>query len=150
MFKTKIHEMLTGSRALYLAYDQGLEHGPTDFNLENVDPFYFLDIAEKGKYNGAILHHGIAEKYYQSYKQNLKLIVKLNGKTNIAKVDPYSYDFRREIEAIIKQIMNNFEDSNLNKIVKLYKELDRNKSYSTNLDNLMMKDSKINIEYDNL
>ena len=90
MFRTKMYRLLSGGRTLILAYDQGLEHGPTDFNLDNVNPNYILDIAEKGGYNAVVLHHGIAEKYYQNYRDRLRLILKLNGKTNIAKVDPYA------------------------------------------------------------
>lgn len=90
MFRTKMYRLLSGGRSLILAYDQGLEHGPTDFNLDNVNPNYFLDIAEKGGFNAVVLHHGIAEKYYQNYRDRLRLILKLNGKTNIAKVEPYS------------------------------------------------------------
>lgn len=90
MFKTKIYRILTNGKALFLAYDQGLEHGPTDFNLQNIDPNYVLDIAEKGGYNAVILQHGIAEKYYQSYRNKVRLILKLNGKTSIPKIEPYS------------------------------------------------------------
>lgn len=90
MFRTKMYRLLSGGRALFLAYDQGLEHGPTDFNLDNINPNYVLDIAEKGGYNAFICHHGLAEKYYQNYRDRVKLILKLNGKTNLAQVAPYS------------------------------------------------------------
>ena len=90
MFRTKMYRLLSGGRALFLACDQGLEHGPKDFNMDNINPNYILDLAEKGGFNGVIFQHGIAEKYYQSYKDRIRLIVKLNGKTNIPKVDPYS------------------------------------------------------------
>ncbi|MBN2111682.1 fructose-bisphosphate aldolase [Candidatus Woesearchaeota archaeon] len=90
MFKTKMYRLLTGGRSLILAYDQGLEHGPTDFNLKNIDPNYILDIAEKGGYNALVFQRGLAEKYYQNYRDKVRLILKLNGKTSIAKVEPYS------------------------------------------------------------
>ena len=90
MFRTKMYRILSGGRTLILAYDQGLEHGPADFNLDNINPNYILDIAEKGGYNALVLHNGIAEKYYQNYRDRIRLIVKLNGKTNIPNVDPYS------------------------------------------------------------
>ena len=36
--KIKINKILKRGKALYLAYDQGLEHGPsTDFNDENIN-----------------------------------------------------------------------------------------------------------------
>ena len=49
---------------MFLAYDHGLEHGPSDFNDVNVDPNYILDIAVKGSFGAVILQKGIAEKYY--------------------------------------------------------------------------------------
>lgn len=78
-------------KALFLAYDQGLEHGPTDFNEDNVDPQKILDIAESGYFTGVILQKGLAEKYYFGSQHQVPLIVKLNGKTNLIKgQDPYS------------------------------------------------------------
>ena len=78
-------------RAMYLAYDQGLEHGPTDFNDDNVNPLYILDIALKGKYNAIVFQKGIAEKYNNEIKKSkVPLIVKLNGKTSLYKGEPYS------------------------------------------------------------
>ncbi|MFH1650089.1 MAG: fructose-bisphosphate aldolase [Candidatus Woesearchaeota archaeon] len=83
-------KLLLKNRALFLAYDQGLEHGPRDFNLQNSDPKYILDIALEGKYTGVILQNGLAEKYYHEHYRDVPLIVKLNGKTEIPKVNPIS------------------------------------------------------------
>lgn len=71
-----------------LAYDQGFEHGPVDFNDTNVDPQQIIDIGEQaGVFTGIIYHEGIAEKY----KTSLPLIIKLNGKTKLHPTeDPYS------------------------------------------------------------
>ena len=66
-----------------------MEHGPADFNLKNIDPDYFLNIAEKGKFSAVVLHHGIAEKYYSNINK-VPLLIKLNGKTNIPKIEPIS------------------------------------------------------------
>lgn len=79
-------------KMLLLAYDQGMEHGPTDFNDESIDPYYILEIGIRGGFTGIIFQKGVAEKYYdQKYQQALPLIVKLNGKTNLVKTEePYS------------------------------------------------------------
>ena len=78
-------------RALFLAYDQGMEHGPTDFDDESVDPAKILKIADSGYFTGVILQKGIAEKYFFGKNYKVPLIVKLNGKTNLIKdEDPYS------------------------------------------------------------
>ena len=81
---------MTNNRCILLAYDQGLEHGPTDFDEANFDPKYILDIAKKGRYDGIILHHGTAEKYYGSHYHSVPLIIKLNGKTKLLNGDPIS------------------------------------------------------------
>jgi len=88
--KLQMQKIMHNERSLFLAYDQGLEHGPTDFNLNNVNPDYVLKIAENGKYNAVILHQGVAEKYYDKHNTTVPLIVKLNGKTNLVKSDPVS------------------------------------------------------------
>jgi len=80
-------------RAMFLAYDQGMEHGPEkDFDDENVDPQKILEIAEEGQFTGVIFQKGIAEKYYDPKINKVPLIVKLNGKTGLrADLDePYS------------------------------------------------------------
>ena len=93
-----LSRIMKKGKALYLAYDQGLEHGPTDFNDKNVDPDYILDIAEKGKVNGIVFQKGIAEKYYKNRK--VPLILKLNGKTNLIKGDPIARQLCTVKEAI--------------------------------------------------
>lgn len=91
MLKTHISRLMTEDKTLILAYDQGLEHGPSaDFDLKNVDPQYVLDIAEKGRYNAIALQNGVAEKYYHGLSRKIPLIVKLNGKTNMPKIEPFS------------------------------------------------------------
>lgn len=88
-------------KALFLAYDQGLEHGPSDFNDKTVDPNYIIDIAKKGKYNALIFQKGIAEKYNLEIKKSkIPLIIKLNGKTNLLKGDPISQQICSVEEAV--------------------------------------------------
>lgn len=89
-------------KALFLAYDQGMEHGPSDFNDENADPANIVEIGLTGGFSGIIFQKGIAEKYYKSeYKKTLPLIVKLNGKTNLnTDPDPYSPQICTVSEAI--------------------------------------------------
>lgn len=92
MKKVKLNKIMSRGKMIYLAYDQGLEHGPTgDFNDKNVDPLYIIEIAKKGKYNGVVFQKGIAEKYNEEIKASgIPLIVKLNGKTNLSKGEPIS------------------------------------------------------------
>jgi len=82
---------MKNGKALFLSYDQGLEHGPTDFNDRNVDPLYILNIAKQGGYQGIVFQKGIAEKYQKEIKKSkVPLILKLNGKTKIYKGEPIS------------------------------------------------------------
>lgn len=86
-----LESITKNGKAIFLAYDQGMEHGPTDFNEESVDPKKVLKIADSGYFTGVILQKGIAENYYDSKEYRVPLIVKLNGKTNLLKdQDPYS------------------------------------------------------------
>ncbi len=88
--KIDVQKLLRDDKAIFLAYDQGLEHGPTDLNLKTVDPTYILDIALDGGFNGIILQHGLAEKYYHGAYKDIPLILKLNGKTKLPHVEPNS------------------------------------------------------------
>lgn len=87
-----LDKITTNGKALFLAYDQGIEHGPSDFDDQNIDPNYILKIGVDGGYNAVIFQKGIAEKYYNNeFKNKIPLILKLNGKTNLVKdQDPYA------------------------------------------------------------
>tara|TARA_Y100000310_G_scaffold327843_1_gene394818 strand:- start:7952 stop:8704 length:753 start_codon:yes stop_codon:yes gene_type:complete len=89
-------------KAIYLAYDQGLEHGPEmDFNDKNADPLYILDIAKRGKFNGVVFQKGIAEKYNKEIKASkVPLILKLNGKTKLVKGEPLSAQIANVKDAV--------------------------------------------------
>ncbi len=90
MLLPRLNQILKNGKAVFLAYDQGLEHGPKDFNLTNVNPEYILDIALEGKFDGVILQNGIAEKYYHGPYKDIPLIVKLNGKSSLTHISPFS------------------------------------------------------------
>ncbi len=99
--KPKLNKLLRKGKAMFLAYDQGIEHGPADFNDKNVDPNYIINIAKKGKYTGVVFQKGIAEKYNSEIKKSkIPLIVKLNGKTNLVKGEPLSTQLCTVEEAI--------------------------------------------------
>jgi class I fructose-bisphosphate aldolase len=85
-------KLLKNNHCLFLAYDQGFEHGPTDFDDKSVDPKYILSIAnDSGAYTGIIFHEGIAQSYYDKAKETVPLIIKVNGKTSLhPDEEPYS------------------------------------------------------------
>jgi class I fructose-bisphosphate aldolase len=87
----KLNSLLTNGKAVFLALDQGLEHGPGDFNYKNINPEYVFDIAKKGEFNALILQKGLAIKYHDNYRYKIPLILKLNGKTSLPNnVEPYA------------------------------------------------------------
>lgn len=71
--------------ALFLPYDQGLEHGPRDFFANPVasDPRYVIRLAVEGGFNGVVLQIGLARKFFWEYAGEIPLVLKLNGKTDI-------------------------------------------------------------------
>lgn len=81
-------------RVMLLAYDQGFEHGPTDFDEKSVDPGYIMEIAKSGHYTGVIFQEGVAARYYPLASLGQAdlppLIVKLNGKTSFQGEEPLS------------------------------------------------------------
>jgi len=86
--RKNLEQLFNNKKVMFLAYDQGLEHGPEDFNELNFDPNFIISIAIKGKFDGLIVHKGIAEKYRENYNGKVPLILKLNGKTKLSR-NPY-------------------------------------------------------------
>ncbi len=83
---------LGNGTAIFLPYDQGLEHGPRDFfaNPAASDPRYVIKLALEGGFNGIAIQIGLAEKFYWEYAGEVPLVLKLNGKTDIPAIDPLS------------------------------------------------------------
>ena len=84
------NNIFKNGKTAILAYDQGFEHGPIDFNSRNVDPQYIFDIAIEGGYDALAVQAGIAKHYYAGSNTRIPLIVKLNGKTRFDNKDPLS------------------------------------------------------------
>lgn len=88
-------------RVLILAMDQGLEHGPSDFDSRNINPEYVLDIASRGGFTGLALQKGIAKHYKECWSGKVPLVLKLNGRTNIVpKEEIYSSQVASVKEAV--------------------------------------------------
>ncbi|MEM3851540.1 MAG: aldolase [Methanomassiliicoccales archaeon] len=82
----RMSRFMRNGKSLILAYDQGIEHGPTDFDTRNVDPAYVVDIANRGEFDAFACQKGIAEKYHE--KLEIPLLLKLNAKTAIYGGEP--------------------------------------------------------------
>src|SRR5215468_1725178 len=85
LFRILFQHGLCNGTALFLPYDQGLEHGPRDFfaNPAAADPAYITKLAVEAGFNGIVLNIGLAEKFYWDYAGEIPLVLKLNGKTEI-------------------------------------------------------------------
>ena len=93
-------------KILILAYDHGLEHGPIDFtNLpETMDPESIFDLACHDAVTALAVQKGIAEAYYPSYKNDVNLLAKINGTSNLWTGEPnssvnWSVDYAVELGA---------------------------------------------------
>lgn len=99
--KARLSRIMKNGKILILAMDQGLEHGPSDFNEKNIDPDYVLDIAVKGGFTGMALQKGIAYQYMENYAGKVPLILKLNGRTSFnPKENVYSSPVAQVKEAV--------------------------------------------------
>ena len=95
--KARLHRILYRSglgngTAMFLPYDHGLEHGPRDFagNPASADPRYVIKLAVDGGFNGVAIQIGLARKFYWDYAGEVPLVLKLNGKSEIPAIDPFS------------------------------------------------------------
>ncbi|MEF8773337.1 MAG: class I fructose-bisphosphate aldolase [Halobacteriales archaeon] len=72
-------------KVLILAYDHGLEHGPTDFDPqpETMDPAAVFDIATHDAVTSLAVQKGVAEAFYPSYEDDVDLLAKVNGTSNL-------------------------------------------------------------------
>lgn len=93
-------------KILILAYDHGLEHGPTDFTdvPESADPTRTFEAATHSAVTSLAVQKGIAEAYYPSYEDDVDLLLKLNGTSNLWMGEPdtavnCSVDYAAEIGA---------------------------------------------------
>jgi class I fructose-bisphosphate aldolase len=91
---------------LILAYDHGLEHGPVDFEdvPETMNPETVWDVATHDAVSAFAVQKGIAETYYPSYQEDVNLLAKLNGTSNLWMGEPdsavnWSVDYAEEVGA---------------------------------------------------
>ena len=88
MRPVNLNNLVKNGKCLILAYDQGFEHGPVDFNEKNVNPDYVFDIALEGRYNALAVQAGIAEKHHNRHYKDVHILIKLNGKSKYDSRDP--------------------------------------------------------------
>ena len=79
-------------KVLILAYDHGLEHGPVDFEdvPGSADPSRTFEAATHDAVTSIAVQKGIAEAFYESYEDDVDLLMKLNGTSNLWMGEPDS------------------------------------------------------------
>ncbi len=93
-------------KVLILAYDHGLEHGPVDFDdvPESADPARTFEAATHDAVTAIAVQKGVAEAFYPSYSNDVTLLAKLNGTSNLWMGEPdsavnWTVDYARDIGA---------------------------------------------------
>lgn len=83
--------IVRNGNSLILAYDHGLEHGPVDFEPvpESADPRHVFEVAKHDAVTCIAVQKGIAEAYHPDYEDEVNLLVKLNGTSNLWEPEDY-------------------------------------------------------------
>ncbi|RLG18586.1 fructose-bisphosphate aldolase [Candidatus Micrarchaeota archaeon] len=90
-FEKRFGKICRDGKLMLCAMDQGMEHGPRDFNETNINPDYVFEIADKGKFTGMVVQKGVAYKYDYANRYKTPLVLKLNGRTELLpREDVYS------------------------------------------------------------
>ena len=107
--KARLHRILyqhglRNGTAMFLPYDQGLEHGPRDFfdNPVSGDPAYIVKLAVEGGFNGLAIQIGTAEKFFWDYAGEVPLLLKLNGRTEIPPADAPRSPMNASVEDAVR------------------------------------------------
>jgi DhnA family fructose-bisphosphate aldolase class Ia len=79
----RLKEIMRDGKALLLAFDHAVEHGPTAYEGVDLSPERVARIAVEGKADGIIVHVGIAKKIKKIVK-NLPIIVKITARTSLS------------------------------------------------------------------
>ncbi|MDS0258782.1 aldolase [Haloarcula sp. S1CR25-12] len=84
--------LVRNDKTLVLAHDHGVEHGPKQFAgvEERLDPNTIFEMATHDAVTALAVGKGLTETYYPSYKDDVNLLAKLNGGSDLWMGDPYS------------------------------------------------------------
>jgi class I fructose-bisphosphate aldolase len=84
--------LVRDGKILILAMDHGLEHGPVDFEPvpDTIDPETVFDVGTHDAVTAMAVQKGVAEAYHPSYADDVNLLAKLNGTSNLWRGEPDS------------------------------------------------------------
>jgi DhnA family fructose-bisphosphate aldolase class Ia len=78
----KLREIMKDGRAVILAFDHAVEHGPNVYEGIDISPERIAKIAEEGKVDGIIVHIGVAKRI-KKIVSGLPIIVKITARTSL-------------------------------------------------------------------
>lgn len=84
--------MTRDGKAIVLAHDHGLEHGPGAFSAvpERLDPETVFEMATHDAVTAFAVQKGLAKQYYPSYEDSVTLLAKCNGSSSLRQGEPFS------------------------------------------------------------
>ncbi|WP_018258317.1 class I fructose-bisphosphate aldolase [Halomicrobium katesii] len=98
--------LVRNGKTIVLAHDHGLEHGPKQFDgvEERLDPNAVFEMATHDAVTALAVGKGLTETYYPSYDDEVNLLAKLNGGSDLWMGEPYapqnwSVDYAAELGA---------------------------------------------------
>ena len=96
--------ILRDGKSLILAYDHGLEHGPSDFDPapRSRDPSHVFELANHDAVTALAVQKGLAEKYGDTTDTNL--LVKLNGTSDLWSPDDYYSPQNCSVEYAVEEL----------------------------------------------
>ncbi len=70
-------------KAVLLAMDHGIEHGPKDFPAQHLDPKVILEKVVKARIDAIMIPRGLARLTWDVWANRVPIIIKLTGKTSL-------------------------------------------------------------------
>jgi class I fructose-bisphosphate aldolase len=85
--RIRLGRILSRGRAVIFAFDHGVEHGPSDFPPEHIDPRVILSKVVEAGVDGIMMLPGIARLTWDVWGNKTSLILKVTSKTNLRPKD---------------------------------------------------------------
>jgi len=85
--KIRLSRILRDGKAVVFAFDHGVEHGPSDFPPEHIDPRVILKKVVDANVDAVMLLPGMGYLTYDIWGNKTSLIVKITSKTNLRPED---------------------------------------------------------------
>ena len=99
--KVRLSSIINPKGTLIFAFDHWIEHGPSDFSLDKLNPKKILEEVIKAGVDAVMLTPGDARLFFDVWAGKTALIVKITGKTNL----------RPENQRLLQSMIGSVEDA---------------------------------------